>query len=123
MVLTLLPDLFSISRVEGNAALSDLPAESVFVSATRTSKELSIICRDRDAPASDDRSQGWRCLEIAGPLDLQEVGILSSLTALIENAGIPIIVTSTYDTDYIFVQSANIASALTVLREAGHGII
>jgi len=58
-------------------------------------------------------------LQVDGPLDFSQVGILSSLAAPLAAAGISIFAISTFDTDFLFVKQASLAKALRALKRAG----
>jgi hypothetical protein len=125
-VLTLVPldDLFAVCRL---AADTPLPAwiarsASVFVSITRTSDELSIVCRQEVVPEDVRCERGWRCLRVAGTLDPALVGVLASLLAPLADAGIAVFVVSTFDTDYLLVKEERWDSTIAILRRAGHSV-
>ena len=50
-------------------------------------------------------------------------GVLTGLTEPLAEAGISIFALSTYDTDYLLVRDRDIASAVAVLRAAGHSVV
>ncbi len=87
---------------------------------TRTGRELSIVCPEELVPQEVRCQRGWRCLEVDGPLDFSLAGVLASLTAPLAQAGIGVFVLSTYDTDYLLVQTSNLNLAITALAAAGH---
>ncbi|HEU5250637.1 MAG TPA: hypothetical protein VFW15_11685, partial [Thermoanaerobaculia bacterium] len=67
--LVILPGLFSVVRLGPRARI---PAGLTgFHSVTRTDKELSIVCRQERAPRRGPREDGFRCLEVAGPLPFE----------------------------------------------------
>jgi hypothetical protein len=57
---------------------------------------------------------------VEGELKLQEVGVLASLAQPLADAGIPMFVVSTFNTDYIFVMEENLVNAVQALQQAGH---
>jgi hypothetical protein len=92
------------------------------VSITRTHEEMSIVCPEDNVPDGVESERDWRGLKIAGRLDFSLVGILSSLLGPLALAVIPVFVTSTFNTDYLFVKQERLEQALEVLRMAGHAI-
>ncbi len=50
-----------------------------------------------------------------GPLAFDEIGVLAGLTAPLAEAGIPVFVFSTFDTDYLLVKEANLSKAVRLL--------
>ena len=101
---------------------------SNFVSITKTSDELSIVCPESTVPeqASSPEQKiekGWVSFKVRGPLDFGLTGILASLAAGLAAEGISIFASSTYDTDYVLVKENTADKAAEVLRKQGHAII
>jgi hypothetical protein len=67
--------------------------------------------------------RGWRCLQVAGPLDFSLTGVLASLASCLAEAKVSIFAISTYDTDYLLVQAEDLETAIRALRAAGHEIV
>ena len=65
-------------------------------------------------------SHGWRLLELDGEYELDEVGIMAEISAVLKSADISIFVVSAYLTDYIFVKDSDVDSAQKALEGAGH---
>jgi hypothetical protein len=92
-------------------------ASPPLLSITRTANELSIVAPQElvnsmhDDPAGTaDRAMrverdfiAWR---VAGTLDFSMVGVLAKLSAALADAGVPVFVISTFDTDVLLVPSA-----------------
>jgi hypothetical protein len=121
LTLVLLKGRYAVSRLEPGCAIP-LWAAGSFVSMTRTHEELSIVCPEDNVPDGVETERDWRGLAIVGRLDFSLVGILSSLLGPLAKAGIPVFVTSTYGTDYLFMKQERLEQALEVLRKAGHEI-
>ena len=60
---------------------------------------------------------------IDGSFELDETGVIASVSVPLAEAGISIYVVSTYDTDYFLVKDSEIENAITVLTDNGHKII
>jgi hypothetical protein len=117
--LEVLPGEFSICRLSASSQVS-IDKSSGFVSITRTSEELSIVCASQFAPPDcDARSDGWRCLRVIGVLDLALTGILASILSPLAASKISTLAIATYNTDYILVRSDHIDLAIEALIEAG----
>jgi hypothetical protein len=115
------PELYGIVRADPGAAQPGWVPSEGLVSITRTEAELSIVCREASIPKEASLvSRGWRALEVEGPLDLAEVGILSRLIQPLAAADISVFAVSTYDTDYLLIQDDRLDSAKTVLQRAGY---
>jgi hypothetical protein len=91
-----------------------------FLSITRTSEELSIVCPSGLAPSTVKQEPGWRMFKVAGPLDFGLVGVLHSVLEPLARSGISVLSVSTFDTDYVLVKAAKVAEARQVLTSAGH---
>jgi hypothetical protein len=55
-------------------------------------------------------------------LDFGLTGVLASLATPLAEAGIPIFVLSTFDTDYLLVSAPRVAAAVEALERAGHRV-
>jgi len=122
MILTQLPQRLAIARLAADAPIPDWALKSDFFSITRTEDELSIVCRQSDAPADVQCQGDWFGLKVAGPLDFSLTGILAGLAAPLAAASIPIFAISTYDTDYLLIPGAEIERAISVLKAAGYDV-
>ena len=118
--LTLLPEVFAVCRLSPDAEIPDWATEGSFFSITRTADELSVVCRQADVPVDVKAEKGWRCLQVAGPLDFALTGILASLLIPLDEAGISIFTISTFDTDYLLIKETALEAAITALRNVGH---
>lgn len=123
MTLGSLDGLFAVCRLSADAPLPAWAAAGSFVSITRTLDELSIVCRGEHVPDGVRCEPGWRCLRVAGPLDFTLAGVLASLLAPLADAGIPVFVVSTFDTDYLLVKEDRLDAAVNVLQSAGHSVV
>lgn len=119
--LSLFPEPFAICRLGAHDAIPDW-ASGDFVSVTRTGDELSVICRQNGVPEEITSDRDWRCLQLCGPLELTEIGVLASLAAILAEARISVLVVGTYDTDYLLVKSRQLERTLAALAQAGHRV-
>ena len=119
LTLSLQPETLAVCRLAPDAPLPGWAAGD-FLSITRTPDELSIVWAERDVPPSVQCERGWRCLKVAGPLDLSLVGIRASLTVPLAEARIALFAVSTSDPDYLLVKEAEVGRAVEVLLREGH---
>ena len=122
LTLTLLPEMFGICRFRPSEEIPEWAMEAGFVSITRTSRELSIVCPERHIPSGVTSSRRWRAMSVKGALDFTEVGILASLAQPLKEARVPIFVISTFDTDYLLVRERHLKTAIEALSGVGHRI-
>jgi hypothetical protein len=121
--LELLPDTLAICRLSADADVPKWAAErSGFLGISRTADELSIMTVQRAVPGGVRCERDYQAIRVRGPLSPNLVGILLSLLQPLADAGISILATSTYDTDYVFVKTRYLPAALDALRRAGHQI-
>ncbi len=118
--LDLLPGRLAVYRLDASAPVPGGAEGGPLFSATRTDAELSIVCSEDHAPAGGRVERGWRCLRVAGPLDLSMTGVLASLAVPLAAKGVSLFALSTFETDYVLVKETQIEAARAALTEAGH---
>jgi hypothetical protein len=122
MQLRTLPDGYAIVRLQPGAELPDWVDAGPFRSVTRTDNEVSVVCRDLDVPEGESAERGWRVLEVNGPLDFSLTGVVAGLVVPLAEAGIPIFVISTFETDYVLVRGDDLEAACETLEAVGHPV-
>ena len=120
--LYLLPGRMAICRLDPEEESPPWASSAVLSSVTRTQAETTVVCQEEDVPAGITSNKSWRCLRIGGVLDFSETGILSSLTALLADDGIPLFALSTYSTDLILIKEKDLARTMLALTGAGHRV-
>ncbi len=120
--LLLLSETFSICRLGRNAPIPEWALTGGFSSITRTAQELSVVCPHDQVPPGILKQDGWRALQVEGPLDFSLTGVLASLTVPLAKEGISIFAISTYNTDYLLVKEKELGEAIQSLREEGYEI-
>ena len=120
MELKILPCPLSVVRLAPETPLPHWVFDSAFFSLTRTDDELSIFCETRVVPEGIQAAHGWRCFRVAGQIDLELAGILSSLALPLATRQISVFSISTHDTDYMVLQEKSLEDAVDVLTRAGH---
>lgn len=117
--LTPLPQLFAVCRLPPGDPIPTW-ARGAFVSITRTSEELSIVCEEGEVPEEVTAERAWRCLKIEGPIPFEMTGVAAAVVAPLAMAHISVFLVATYDTDYLLVKAATFEQAVDVLSRAGH---
>jgi len=112
----------SVCRLDGASEVPDWALQGGFLSITRTSEELSVVCPEGTVPEGVRCEGGWRVLKLAGPFEFSEVGVLLSVAAPLAEAGVGIFALSTFDTDYVLVKEERLGSAVAALRRRGHEV-
>jgi hypothetical protein len=117
-----LDELYAIVRLEPDAELPDWVRGGHFWSVTRSENELSVVCREEDVPTDASAERGWCALELAGPLDFSLTGVVAALVTPLADAAVPILVLSTFETDYLFVRERDLERSVDALADAGHSV-
>ncbi len=73
-------------------------------------------------PGGPAAGEGWRCLALVAEMAFTEIGIAASITAVLAEAKISVLVMSGFKTDYFFVGENHAESAVNALRAAGHTV-
>jgi hypothetical protein len=128
--LALLPGDYAICRLPAGspvpAGLLEVAAAAgsgaEVISVTWTPDEVSILCPAARAPRDATVETPWRCLRVAGPVQLALTGILASIVSPLADARVNIFAFSTFDTDYLLVPAVRLSEALAALAAAGHRV-
>ena len=94
--------------------------ECEFYSLSNSQEELSLVCPEQILIQSENSSPNWKCLKVAGPLDLNLTGILAGLSDTLAKAKISIFAISTFETDYVLIQKQVLETAKSALKSAGY---
>jgi len=117
LTLVLLEPTFTIAKLPADAEIPVWAVSDTLCCITRTPDELSIVCDDANIPNDVLADRDWRAFQIEGELAFSTVGITSSITTPLAEAGIYLFSISTYDTDYILVGEENVEQAKVVLAK------
>jgi hypothetical protein len=120
LTLRIVPGRYAVARLPADAPVPPWAARGAVTCVTRTPRELSIVCDDEAVPSDARAERGFAVLVIDGTIEFALTGILASVTAPLASAGISVFAFSTFDTDYVMVQSERLDDALVALREWGH---
>lgn len=121
--LKVLPELYSISRLDGKDPIPTWADGEGFVNIARSTDELSIVCHQSRVPDGIKIDRDWSCMQFEGPFAFDETGIVLSVVRPLTEAGLGVFVVSTFDGDFLLLKEDKFADGLAVLREAGHQIL
>jgi hypothetical protein len=110
--------LLAIVRAEPSARAEPWMLEGRFASVTRTPDELSVVCETHLVPAGLKSQGPFAAFMVDGPLDFALTGIVSRLSVALADAGVPLFVISTFDTDYVLVRLEHAESAADAWRRS-----
>ena len=117
IVLSILEETYIIHKLDQSTNLPEGLTECEFYSLSNSREELSLVCPEQILIQSENSSPNWKCLKVAGPLDLKLTGILAGLSDTLEKAKISIFAISTFETDYLLIQEQVLETAL---KSAGY---
>ena len=120
IVLSILEETYIIHKLDQSTKLPEGPTVCEFYSLSKSQEELSLVCPDQILIQSENSSPNWKCLKVAGPLDLKLTGILAGLSDTLAKAKISIFAISTFETDHVLIQKQVLETAKTALKSAGY---
>jgi len=120
IVLSILEETYIIHKLDQSTNLPEELIECEFYSLSNSQEELSLVCPEQMLIQSENSSPNWKCLKVAGPLDLNLTGILAGLSDTLSKAKISIFAISTFETDYILIQKQVLETAKSALKSAGY---
>ncbi len=121
--LQLLDEKFCLSKFPQFAEIPSVFTKGEMCFVIRTDEELAVVSPEFMAPTNVQQEVGWRCMRVEMPGQLREVGIIASLATPLADAGVPIFMVSTFNTDYLFVTEEDLVKATQALQKAGHEFI
>jgi len=113
---------FAVCKLAATSPIPSWATRGDLFSVTRTSDELSVVCRQELVPDGALCERDWHCLRVAGAMPFTLVGVLAALTTPVANAGVGVFAVSTFDTDYLFIKADDLSKAVAALRAAGHEV-
>ncbi len=128
MRLNLLIELFAVCKLHNAAAVERwMDASHSLVAAVLDRRGATVVCPESfaiDPQRSDDVQHRtfWRCFQVDGTLDFSVIGVIAELSDLLAAAKVSIFVVSNYETDYLLVQTDQLARAIEALRDGGHDV-
>ena len=120
IVLSILEETYIIHKLDQSTNLPEELIECEFYSLSNSQKELSLVCPEQMLIQSENSSPNWKCLKVAGPLDLNLTGILAGLSDTLAKAKISIFAISTFETDYVLIQKQVLETAKSALISQGY---
>jgi hypothetical protein len=119
------PEAMAVVRLPAGSPAPVWATGGPLVSVSHTAEETSVLCPTAALP---DEVPGpvegpFVVFRVAGTLDFSQVGVLTSLLRPLADAGVPVVVVSTFDTDWILVRSHLVAASESVWKAAGHEIV
>lgn len=120
LTLVVHPGEYAICRLDPAGPSPEWAPATGFSWIARTPAEVAVVCRAEAVPPGTTSERAWRLLEIQGPFPFTATGILSAVLDPLARAGVGILATSTFDTDYVLVREPQLETAAAALAGAGH---
>jgi hypothetical protein len=120
ITLVVIEDEFSIVQIDIDQPVPPAVFDCSFYSVTKTKDEISIIVNQHIDIPSARISDGWRGFKVEGILDFSLVGIIFNIIAPLKENGISVFVTSTYNTDYLFVKESSFDKSIEIFEKTGY---
>ncbi|WP_105168071.1 ACT domain-containing protein [Pseudoalteromonas sp. T1lg23B] len=121
--LQLLSHKFTIHSLDCDAVIPGQVINANIFFIAKTEDELSIVCPSSIKVDSFAAEDGWRALEVIGPLGFSLTGIMANISGVLAKAQVSIFSLSTYDTDYILVKEQQIEAAIKALKKDGYLVL
>ena len=115
MKLHLLPQTYAIAKTSQRPKLEE--HGSALLAIIFDGKTYTWVGPQESLPAGATAERDYRALEVEGPLSFEMTGVIAAISDVLANAGIPIFVISTYDTDYILLQAQHLHKTITEFQE------
>jgi len=119
LALRRLDPILAVCRLDPSASQEPWMREGRFWSVTGTPNERSVVCEAHLVPDGIRREGPFALFMVEGPLDFALTGVVSRLSVALADAGIPIFVIATYDTDYVLVPEKAAERAADIWDRAG----
>lgn len=117
MNISLIPDLMSVSTLLDTSEV-DFTKPYTFLSVSKDT--ITLVCPMDYTPAHIIlREDGWKGFKCEDTLYTCNAGGLAKIAAVLDEAGIPILMTADVNTDYIFLKEEHFTKALYTLEQNG----
>ena len=114
--------LFTIHSLDPDSHIPASVLASPLFFLGKTEEELSIVVPNTINVSSIDCDEGWRAMELLGPLHLSLIGIMAQIGQVLAAAKVSIFVVSTFDTDFFLVKENKLSDAVSALKKAGYTV-
>ncbi len=107
---------------DGDYMILKVPEKSFFSYIRENNGVNTVICRGEFLEKAIEFEDGWKIIELKGPLPFEEAGLLARLTLILSQAEISVLVQSTFDNDCIFLKVDKLQKAIKALEGNGYYI-
>ena len=114
--LKILSERFACCKLDDLNKLSSHLLNDEIVFLVKTRDELSVICDERKFINKYNAELGFKCIKIDMNLKFNQIGIIYNITSILAKQNIPVLVNSTYLTDYFFIKEKYLINAIKYLK-------
>ena len=123
------PESLAVVRLGPGAEIPTWAESSSIFSITATAVETSLVCAARSVPKKARHQAPYTAFAVvpeegSADFDLASgaVGVLVALLTPLAEAGVPVFVLSTFDTDWVMVHKNDAEKAEEAWRRSGHDV-
>ena len=116
------PETLAVVRLPSGGEVPEWAESSSIFSITATATETSLVCAGRSVPRKAAHHKPYTAFEVEGPLELTSTGVLVELLTPLAEAGIGVLTLSTYDTEWVLVETPDAERAGEEWRRRGHDV-
>ncbi len=123
-LLTVLKGAYAIYQLNKTVEMPHWTERGDFLSFTKTSDEVSIVCRQKAIVLElvVKSELNWKIIRITGPLSFNLTGIIAGISSVLANNKVPVFIISAFSTDYIMVKEARLDKAIKSLKQNGYSV-
>lgn len=118
--LTVLDGDYSIHHLVSRDRVPPQAMAAEFSCLLALNEQVTLICPGQVPVVAKQSSLHWRVLKVDALLDHSLVGILAGISSTLAGADVCIFAFSSWETDFILVQSDHLDRACRALEAAGH---
>jgi hypothetical protein len=91
----------------------------------RDATETTVVVAedDIDTVEADSVEHGWKRLTFEAALPFELVGFLAAVASALARADVSVFVLSSYSTDHVFIEEADLGTAVTALETLGCSVL
>jgi len=120
--LTVLDGDFSIHQLASRDRVPPQALAADFSCLLALNEQVTLICPGQIPVKALQTSRRWRVLKVDALLDHSLVGILAGISRILADADVSIFALSSWETDFVLVQSGSLDRACRALEAAGHEV-
>lgn len=114
------PEKLAVVKLGPGAEIPAWAESSSVFAVLATATETTLVCAGRNVPTKSKHQKPWTAFLLAGEYPFDASGVLAQVLAPLAEAEIGVFVLSTFDSDWILVDTALAERAEEAWRRSGH---